>query len=93
MPRVAPPVLRDGTIVEFKSGDVEARGIVRGFMEGHVFVHADRVVPIIIGRNTDKAVLTEGNRLWLDVPGATLVKDRDGCTVGLQLPELVEQPQ
>ena len=78
---------RIGQTVEFLSGDVRASGeIVDVHSTCGLFVRADRAVPIVLGRGTALEYYTTGDRLWLKLgAAASIVRDRDGCAVGLEL--------
>lgn len=71
--------IKRGDTVQFTSGDVPAQGKVLDIQTVGVFVDADRLVPIRLGKEGHPAsMLIEGKRLWLHPPGG-VVRDRDDC--------------
>lgn len=75
--------LKRGDKVNFESGGVAAIGIVEDFIDGLVFVYADRLVPVSLGRGTPLETIIQHNRLWLTVEPGRVIRDRDGVRAGI----------
>lgn len=77
-------LIRLGQTVNFQSGDVTAQGTVLAVHDScGLFVEADRLVPIVLGKGSRFEKVVLGRKLWLSVPGH-VVYDRDGAAVGFE---------
>lgn len=63
------------------SGLVQAT-LLQAYEGCGLFVETERLVPIVIGRNTPNPLYTMHNRMWCQVPNLQILRDRDGCITG-----------
>ena len=74
-----------GTKVQFEAGD--GSELVQAELLGvhdtcGLFVQTERLVPIVIGRNSSNPHYCMHNRMWCSVPNLQILRDKDGCVTG-----------